>query len=58
MLEDYFEEEYLLDWRKFVKRTSKSHPFREAWEKCCMLTYNEKIFLQIDTPTVDRNYPA
>lgn len=51
MLQDYFEENYLVDWRTFVKRTNKSHPFREAWDRCCLLTYNEKVILQIDTPT-------
>lgn len=48
---DYFEKEYLEDWRNFIKRTNKSHPFREAWEKCCLLHYGEKVALQIDTPT-------
>jgi hypothetical protein len=51
MFEDYFEENYLADWRIFIKRTNKSHPFREAWNRCCMLTFEEKIILQIDTPT-------
>jgi hypothetical protein len=51
MLTDYFEEVYLEDWRKFVRRTNQSHPFHEAWDRCCLLIFNEKITLQIDTPT-------
>lgn len=51
MLGDYFEKIYLEDWRGFIKRTNFSHPFREAWDKCCLLSYDNKIILQKDTPT-------
>jgi hypothetical protein len=48
---DYFGEHYLEPWRLFIKRTNKSHPFREAWFRCCEITYGEPVILQIDTPT-------
>lgn len=51
MLSDYFEDVCLTDWRNFIKRLNKSHPFREAWDRCCLLTFEEKIILQLDTPT-------
>lgn len=51
MLGDYFEEIYLNEWRVFVQRTNQSNPFKEAWEKCCLLQYDKKIILQKDTPT-------
>lgn len=49
---DYFGEHYLEPWRLFIKRTNKSHPFREAWFRCCEITYGEPVILQIDTNKV------
>ncbi len=51
MLEDYFEDEYLKDWRTFISRTHKSNPFNELWGECCQQFYGKQIILQIDTPT-------
>jgi hypothetical protein len=51
MLNDYFEEHYLVEWRKFIKRIRKSHPFSETWDTCCELCLEGKVTLQKDTPT-------
>jgi hypothetical protein len=51
MVIDYLEEHYLNDWRTFIKRIHKSNPFSEEWDRCCNILYNEKKYLQIDTPT-------
>jgi hypothetical protein len=36
ILGDYFEEAYLVDWRRFIKRLNKSNPLSELWAQCCM----------------------
>jgi len=51
MLNDYLEADYLTNWRTFVARTHKSHPFNEIWEECCQQFYGAKKILQLDTPT-------
>lgn len=51
MLEDYFEDSYLAQWRTFIRRIRKSHPFAELWNQCCEQFYGKGIILQIDTPT-------
>lgn len=51
ILGDYFEEAYLLEWRVFIKRLRKSHPFLEMWIQCCHQYFGKEIVLQTDTPT-------
>jgi hypothetical protein len=51
IVNDYFEDIYLLEWRQFVKRIRKSHPFAESWDQCCDFCYQERIVLQVDTET-------
>jgi len=51
MLTDYFESDYLTEWRAFIKRMRQSNPFRELWINCCKQYNGNEIILQQDTET-------
>ncbi len=67
ILGDFFEEHYLIDWRRFIKRIQQSNPMAELWTQCCIqyvlflsLTFlnnnilrvlGKEIILQRDTET-------
>lgn len=51
LLNDYFENVYLTEWRSFIKRLRQSKPFEELWIQCTTQVYGKEIVLQQDTPT-------
>ena len=51
IIEDYFENVYLIEWRAFIKRIKQSKPFDELWLQCTTQLYDKEIMLQQDTPT-------
>lgn len=52
MLTDYFEADFLIEWRVFIAKIRKSNPFKELWAECCRATLeSNEVVLQVDTPT-------
>jgi hypothetical protein len=48
---DFLEDDYLIEWRQFVKRIRKSNPLSESWTDTCNILYKKSITLQPDSDT-------